>query len=117
MSRERSRSPLYKSRSPSPREWKKQERRRVSDRDRDFDRDKNAKVRLFVSNIPYDMRWQDLKDLFREKVGSEVSYVELYDGPDGKPSGSGVVEVKGRELLQKQLKYFTATRREVATWS
>jgi len=58
---------LYKSRSPSPREWKKQERRRVSDRDRDFDRDKNAKVRLFVSNIPYDMRWQDLKDLFREK--------------------------------------------------
>lgn len=103
MSRDRSRSPLYKSRSPSPREWKKQERRRVSDRDRDFDRDKNAKVRLFVSNIPYDMRWQDLKDLFREKVGSEVSYVELYDGPDGKSSGSGVVEVKGHEVASKAI--------------
>ena len=24
-------------------------------------------------------------------VGSEVSYVELYDGPDGKSSGSGYI--------------------------
>ena len=58
----RSRSPVYKARSVSPREWKRQERH-ASDRGRD----RNAKVRLFVSNIPYDMRWQDLKDLFREK--------------------------------------------------
>jgi len=30
-------------------------------------REKDAKVRLYVSNIPYDIRWQDLKDVFREK--------------------------------------------------
>ena len=30
-------------------------------------RDSNAKVRLHVSNIPYDLRWQDLKDLFKDK--------------------------------------------------
>lgn len=60
---------MFRSRSRSPREWKRPERR-GADRDRGNDRqsrDPHAKVRLYVSNLPYDIRWQDLKDLFREK--------------------------------------------------
>lgn len=27
----------------------------------------NSKIRLHISNIPYEMKWQELKDLLREK--------------------------------------------------
>jgi len=68
--RSRSNSPVFRSRSRSPREWKRPERR-GADRDRGADRqssrDPHGKVRLYISNLPYDIRWQDLKDLFREK--------------------------------------------------
>ncbi|KAJ7993113.1 hypothetical protein DPEC_G00269050 [Dallia pectoralis] len=44
------------------------------------------RYRVFVSNIPYDVKWQALKDLMKEKVG-EVTYVEhLMDG-EGKSRG------------------------------
>jgi hypothetical protein len=26
-----------------------------------------GKVRLYVSNIPYEVRWQDLKDIFKKE--------------------------------------------------
>lgn len=90
-----------RSRSRSPREWKRPERHAS---DRDNVRGGRELVRLFVSNLPYEMRWQDLKDLFREKVGvAEISYVELYEDQNGKPSGSGVVEVKGRDAAEKAI--------------
>lgn len=38
------------------------------ERDRSNDRDRSEGKRLFVSNIPYEYRWTDLKDLFKEKV-------------------------------------------------
>ena len=60
-----------RSRSPRGRDWKSSDRRHErshSDRGRSHStREKDAKVRLYVSNIPYDIRWQDLKDMFREK--------------------------------------------------
>lgn len=37
-------------------------------RDRSNDRDRSEGKRLFVSNIPYEFRWTELKDLFKEKV-------------------------------------------------
>jgi RNA recognition motif-containing protein len=82
-SRQNSRLQMSKdrSRSRSPREWKQSERR-VSE----YTNDSDVKVRLFVSNLPYDLRWQDLKDIFREKVGSEVRRAELLTEPDGRPS-------------------------------
>jgi len=70
---------VYKSRSRSPREWKRQPERHPSDRDRGADRGRDTKIRLFVSNIPYDMRWQDLKDLFREKGSSVIRFRQLID--------------------------------------
>ena len=35
--------------------------------------------RIFVSNISYEMKWQEIKDLFRDKVG-ECTYVKLFEG-------------------------------------
>ncbi|KAM6180898.1 myelin expression factor 2 isoform 2-T2 [Erethizon dorsatum] len=58
--------------------------------------------RVFVSNIPYDMKWQAIKDLMREKVG-EVTYVELFKDAEGKSRGCGVVEFKDEEFVKKAL--------------
>lgn len=66
---------------------------------KDFD----ERVRLHISNVPYEMKWQELKDLFREKVGEEVNFVEIYNGTDGRPSGVGVIEVKNHVLAQKAM--------------
>lgn len=47
-------------------------------RDRSNDRERSEGKRLFVSNIPYEFRWTELKDLFKEKVGI-ISYVNNND--------------------------------------
>uniref|UniRef100_A0A3Q2NRD3 Myelin expression factor 2 n=1 Tax=Fundulus heteroclitus TaxID=8078 RepID=A0A3Q2NRD3_FUNHE len=56
--------------------------------------------RVFISNIPYDMKWQAIKDLMRDKVG-EVTYVELFKDAEGKSRVSGVVEFKDEEYVKK----------------
>ncbi|KAH0619969.1 hypothetical protein JD844_014450 [Phrynosoma platyrhinos] len=62
--------------------------------------------RVFISNIPYDMKWQSIKDLMREKVG-EVTYVELFKDAEGKSRGCGVVEFKDEEFVKKALETMT----------
>ena len=56
--------------------------------------------RIFVSNLPFEMKWQEVKDLFRKEVG-EVSYVELFDDESGKPRGAGVMEFPTAEMAKK----------------
>jgi len=75
-------------RSRSPRD------RRGNDRSDPQDR------RVYVSNIPYECKWMNLKDIFKEKVG-EVAFVELYDDEKGKPKGCGIVEFKLKEDAKK----------------
>lgn len=58
--------------------------------------------RVYVSNIPYEYRWQDLKDLFRRMVGS-VSYVELFLDENNKARGCGIVEFKDPENVAKAM--------------
>ncbi|KAJ8343571.1 hypothetical protein SKAU_G00309000 [Synaphobranchus kaupii] len=58
--------------------------------------------RVLISNIPYDMKWQSIKDLMREKVG-EVTYVELFKDADGKSRGCGVVEFSDEEFVKKAM--------------
>ncbi|XP_039491094.1 heterogeneous nuclear ribonucleoprotein M isoform X1 [Drosophila santomea] len=58
--------------------------------------------RVYISNIPYDYRWQDLKDLFRRIVGS-IEYVQLFFDESGKARGCGIVEFKDPENVQKAL--------------
>ncbi|QDS78071.1 hypothetical protein FKW77_003565 [Venturia effusa] len=47
---------------------------------------------LYISNLPYTVGWQDLKDLFRQatQVGNIVR-ADVHLGPDGRPKGSGIV--------------------------
>ena len=58
--------------------------------------------RVFVSNLPFEMKWQEVKDLFRKEVG-EVAYVELFDDEGGKPRGAGVMEFNTVELAKKAI--------------
>ncbi|XP_075759257.1 heterogeneous nuclear ribonucleoprotein M-like isoform X2 [Pelodiscus sinensis] len=43
----------------------------------------SKRYRAFITNIPFDVKWQSLKDLVKEKVG-EVTYVELLMDAEGK---------------------------------
>ncbi|KAI5704409.1 hypothetical protein M8J75_004986 [Diaphorina citri] len=56
--------------------------------------------RIIVSNIPFEYRWQDLKDLFRTEVG-DVTYVEILNDDTGKPRGSAIVEFQSPDLVRK----------------
>jgi RNA recognition motif-containing protein len=47
---------------------------------------------VFVSNLPHDLKWFDLKDLFRRKV-DDVMYCEVYE-KDSKPLGFGALEFR-----------------------
>lgn len=71
----------------------------IRDRSRDK-RDNNT--RIYVSNVPYEYRWQDLKDLFRREVGI-VEFVELFNDENNKPRGCGIVEFKLPESVSKAL--------------
>ncbi|OUC46205.1 hypothetical protein D917_07911 [Trichinella nativa] len=55
---------------------------------------------VYISNIPYDIRWMELKDIIREKAG-DVSYVEMIEKGDGKSKGCALVEFKDRETAKK----------------
>uniref|UniRef100_A0ABD2WR97 RRM domain-containing protein n=1 Tax=Trichogramma kaykai TaxID=54128 RepID=A0ABD2WR97_9HYME len=78
---------------------------RVNSNSRDRSRDridrgrKIAERRIYVSNIPYDFRWQDLKDLFRTEVG-KVAHVELFADENDKPRGCGIVEFEDSESVK-----------------
>lgn len=75
------------------------------DRDRDRSADRGRKPstnRVYVSNISYETRWQDLKDIFRNQVG-EVSFVELFVDENDKPKGCGIVEFSDPASVKKCL--------------
>lgn len=72
------------------------------DRSRDRDRERGDCRRIYVSNVPYEYRWQDLKDLFRKEVG-DVSFVELFHDESNKPRGCGIVEFEKAEHVQSAL--------------
>ncbi len=47
---------------------------------------------VYVSNIPYETRWPDLKDLFRNKVG-DIMYCEVFE-KDSRSLGVAAIEFK-----------------------
>ncbi|OCF33134.1 hypothetical protein I316_05179 [Kwoniella heveanensis BCC8398] len=55
----------------------------------------DGRVNLFVGNLPYRVRWQDLKDLFR-KAGT-VLRADVSLGPDNRSRGYGTVLMGSRE--------------------
>ncbi|EEC20166.1 29 kDa ribonucleoprotein B, putative [Ixodes scapularis] len=57
---------------------------------------------VYVANVPFDCKWTDIKDLFRDKVG-DVSYVELFEDENGKFRGCGIVELKDKSSVPKAI--------------
>lgn len=109
----RDRSPLNGSRDQDDHSRdRNRERSRRGDRPSRFgprnsnlsrDRSKNVEDRrIFISNIAYETRWQDLKDLFRKEVG-EVSFIELFTDDNDKPRGCGIVEFEDPESVPKAI--------------
>ncbi len=56
-----------------------------------------------MSNIPFDVKWTELKDLFRAKVG-DVQYCEIFER-NGKSYGCGAVEFKHDGDAEKAIEY------------
>lgn len=74
-----------------------------NDSSRDRSRERRGPTnRIYVSNIPYEYRWQDLKDLCREVVG-DVNFVELFNDESHKPRGCGIVEFKSNDSVAKSM--------------
>lgn len=58
---------------------------------------------VFITNLPYETRWMELKNLVREK-GGEVNFVEVLEDMNGKPKGCAIVEFKAREGAEECVK-------------
>lgn len=97
--KERSRE---RSRRERPSRFSEGSRDRSPDRGRDRGSMKSSNNRVYVSNIPYEYRWQDMKDLFRSQVG-DVQFVELFVDDNDKPKGCGIVEFSDSSCVKKCL--------------
>lgn len=59
--------------------------------ERSGDRSSRASRRVYVANVPFDVKWSELKDLFREQIGNVV-YCQLFEDEQGRSRGCGLVE-------------------------
>ncbi|KAF7494610.1 Myelin expression factor 2 [Sarcoptes scabiei] len=73
-----------------------------SSRSRDNRGHPRVSRRIYVANIPFDVRWGELKDLFREKIGN-VRFCQLFENEEGKPRGCGLVEFDDHSSAKKAL--------------
>lgn len=71
-----------------------------NNRDRSPIRERRKDNKVYVSNVAYESKWQDIKDLFRTEVG-EVAHVQLFTDENDKPRGCGVVAFATPELAAK----------------
>lgn len=58
--------------------------------------------RVYVANVPFDVKWSELKDLFREKVG-DVTYCTIFENEDGKSRGCGLLEFADSQTARKAI--------------
>ena len=54
---------------------------------------------VFVSNVPYEVKWPELKDLFKSKIG-EIHFCEIFE-KDNRSLGVGTIEFKLLEDAEK----------------
>jgi hypothetical protein len=62
---------------------------------------------IYVANLPYNIGWQDLKDLFRQaaRVGGVIR-ADVHMGPDGRPKGSGIVVFESPEDARNAIQQY-----------
>ncbi|EDO45532.1 predicted protein [Nematostella vectensis] len=56
--------------------------------------------KVFVSNIPFESRWQNLKDHMNKVVG-DVAFAEIFEDEKGRSKGCGVVEFTSSESAER----------------
>ncbi|KAK5151262.1 g-strand binding protein [Recurvomyces mirabilis] len=62
---------------------------------------------IFISNLPYQVGWQDLKDLFRGAINvGNILRADVHSTPDGHPKGSGIVAFDNPEDAQNAINQF-----------
>jgi hypothetical protein len=59
---------------------------------------------VYVNNIPYETKWPELKDLFRDRVGGEVFFCEVFEKSDGRSAGCGAVEFRSNSDAERAVK-------------
>ena len=102
-------------RSRSSRRDRSRDRRRTDKPSRHSDKYKWERT-CYVSNIPYDIRWTDLKDLFREKCQLEPLYCEVYE-KDGKSLGIATIEFRSEsdaEKVVEKMHHFELGNRKIS---
>ncbi|KAH9932914.1 uncharacterized protein B0H18DRAFT_870849 [Fomitopsis serialis] len=65
---------------------------------------RDTRTQLFVGNLPYRVRWQDLKDLFR-RAGT-VLRADVALGPDNRSRGHGTVLLASQEDAERAIGMF-----------
>ncbi|KEQ89900.1 RNA-binding domain-containing protein [Aureobasidium pullulans EXF-150] len=62
---------------------------------------------IYVSNLPYTVGWQDLKDLFRQAAHTgNVIRADVHVTPDGRMKGSGIVAFDNPDDAQVAIQQF-----------
>jgi hypothetical protein len=60
-----------------------------------------------VSQLPFQVGWQDLKDLFRQAVMTgQILRADVHMAPDGRPKGSGIVAFDNPDDAQNAIQQF-----------
>ncbi|KND93329.1 putative RNA-binding protein [Tolypocladium ophioglossoides CBS 100239] len=62
---------------------------------------------IYVANLPFNVGWQDLKDLFRQaaRIGGVIR-ADVHIGPDGRPKGSGIVVFESPDDARNAIQQF-----------
>ena len=63
--------------------------------------------RVYVGNLSWDCKWQDLKDHMRST--GEVLHADVLHGPDGRSKGCGLVEYSAPEEAQRAIQELNDT--------
>lgn len=58
--------------------------------------------RCYVANVPFDVKWSDLKALFRQEIGN-VTYCQLFEDEEGRSRGCGLIEFADAVSAQKAI--------------
>ncbi|KAL2194565.1 hypothetical protein P885DRAFT_42978 [Corynascus similis CBS 632.67] len=62
---------------------------------------------IYVSNLPFNVGWQDLKDLFRQAArAGGVIRADVHLGQDGRPKGSGIVVFESPDDARNAIQQF-----------
>ncbi|KAF2859521.1 RNA-binding domain-containing protein [Piedraia hortae CBS 480.64] len=69
---------------------------------------------IYITNLPYQIGWQDLKDLFRQAgwpakrvvVSGTIVRADVHTTPDGRPKGTGVVAFDNPEDAANAIQQF-----------